>query len=287
MSANFPYNQTLSLLLEHLKSNYEGQFDSVVNGVITLAIDKGIFPGPSARERMQWIAEDYRKYLNSSDKKDVPELIRQLMWKLLIQDVIVFGKDEKASDFPWYRITGYGEKVIQSQKLQPYDPDGFLNEFKSENKNVDNIIYEYLEEAVRTFNHNCPKSSSVMLGASSERAILILYGAFLNSITAVIKKSKVEKDSNWTISSKFKVLEDRFQLMIDSKKFPKNVMEIILGNFPSMFHLIRKHRNSSGHPEILADISNDTIFLNLRVFSAYIKDIYVLIDYFKNNPSDW
>ena len=287
MSTNFPYNQTLSLLLEYLKSNYEGQFESVVNGVISLAMDKGIFPVPSARERMQLIAEDSRRYLNTSDKKDVPELIRQLMWKLLIQDIIVFGKDERASDFPWYRITGYGEKVIQSQRLQPYDPDGFLNEFKSENQYVDTIIYEYLEEAVRTFNHNCPKSSSVMLGASSERAILILYEAFLNSISDAIKKEKVEKDSNWAISSKFKVLENRFQLMIDSKKLPKNITEIILGSFPSMFHLIRKHRNSSGHPEILMDISNDTIFLNLRVFSAYIKDTYVLIDYFRNNSSVW
>lgn len=145
MSTNFPNNQTMSLLLEYLKANPTGQYADVVDGVIKLAIDKNMLNGPSNRER-QSLGIDYRMYLNATDKKDVPELIRQLMWKLLIQDIIVFGKDERASDFPWYRITGYGEKVIQSQRLQPYDPDGFLNEFKSENINVDSIIYEYLEE---------------------------------------------------------------------------------------------------------------------------------------------
>lgn len=284
----FPYNITLSLLLEYLKSNYSGQFANVVNGVVELAVDKRLINGPATpQEKLQYFNADYRQFLVGADRQDVPELIRQLMWRLLLQDVIVFGMDESNPNWPWYRVTGYGDKILQEQKMQPYDPDGFLREFRNDNPTVDTLIYEYLEEAVRTFNHDCPKSASVMLGAASEKAILILYDTFLNAISDVNKKTRFERDANWTISSKFNVLQDRLQRMINARKFDRDTKDIIEGSFPSLFNLIRKHRNNAGHPELFSDVSKDTIFLNLRIFSTYISDIYKLINHFTTNTADW
>ncbi len=284
----FPYNVTLSLLLEYLKSNYSGHYSKVVNGVIELAVDKNLINGPSTpQQKLQYMNADYRQFLQGSDKQDVPELIRQLMWRLLLQDVIVFGMDEDNPNWPWYRVTGYGDKILKEQKMQPYDPEGFLQEFQADNPLIDTLIYEYLEEAVRTFNHDCPKSSSVMLGAASEKAILILYEKFINAITDANKKRRFEQDSNWTISSRFNVLQDRLQLMIAARKFNRDIKEIINGSFPSLFNLIRKHRNNAGHPELFSDVSKDTIFLNLRIFNTYISDVYKLINHFDSNPADW
>ncbi len=283
MNTKFSYNITLSLILEYLKSNYSGQFVQVVDGVVELAVNKNLIKG----RKLQHLGSEYRDFLEGTDKKDVPELIRQLMWRLLLQDIIVFGKDESNPNWPWYRVTGYGDKILQEQKMQPYDPDGFLREFRNDNSTVDPLIYEYLEEAVRTFNHDCPKAASVMLGAASEKAIIILYDIFLNAITNANKKNKFERDSNWTISSKFNVLQDRFQKMIAGKKLSREIKEIIDSSFPSLFNLIRKHRNNAGHPELFSDVSKDTIFLNLRIFNTYISDIYKVINHFNSNLADW
>jgi hypothetical protein len=53
------------------------------------------------------------------------------------------------------------------------------------------------------------------------------------------------------------------------------------------FDMVRRLRNTAGHPEIIARISADTIFLNIRVFTEYIKGVYKLIDYFRTNNADW
>lgn len=285
MNSSFPYQQTKALLLEYLYTNRSGQFSNVVTGVIELAVHKDLYQKGAAKSLSP--GTDYRRLLDGNDREYVPELLREIMWQLLVQNIVVFGLNESNPNFPWYRLTSYGEKVIEGVGPQPYDPDNFLDEFKNKNPNADSVIFEYLTEAVNAFNHDCQKASSVMLGAASEKAILLLFDIFLSKIKDVTKKNDFERDVRWSISSKFNTLHDRLLKMVNSKTLDRNLNDIVNSDLPGVFNLVRRQRNSAGHPELLSNIDKDSNFLNLRIFSEYINCIYKLIDYFNKNDADW
>lgn len=284
----WPWVETEELLLDALYSKRSGNFWDLVSEVVKLAIDNNLYPIGS---RVAGYTQDYTTYLKKQHKDSVPELIRQLMWKLLVKGLIVFGSDVSNPNFPNYRITGVGEQFLDGKKPQPYDPDNFLSEFKKQIPNCDNVIYDYLEEAVRAFNSGCLKSAAVMLGASSEKAILILFDLFSSKIVNATKKTQFDRalGRGWMISTKFSVLHDRLILMANASKFAgyQDLKDIVIRDMTGFFDLARRLRNVAGHPELIVRISEETLFLNLRVFTEYIKGIYKLIDYFNTNDAEW
>ncbi|MFH5883657.1 hypothetical protein ACG2F4_05050 [Halalkalibaculum sp. DA3122] len=279
----FPFQELKSLILEELNNQPQGNFRNLVGGVIELAITKGIYNGKlNSSHKFQYINQ-----LKQHDRNSLKEATREILWQLLVQGIIIFGTDENNPSFPNYRVTSRGMKFLDDKDPQPYDPDGFLNYFKNENPSASKKVYSYLEEAVKTYNHGCLRSCAVMLGAASEAAIIELHEEFKNAISNTTKKNKFEKDSGLFISSKFRVLEDRLNKMVDAKKFPHDLKEIVTGYFSSIFHLIRRTRNSAGHPEILRDIEEDELFLNLRMFTTYQSCILKIIDHVSQNGADW
>ena len=282
--SSFPFEQTRALLLEYLKDKPSGQFQRVVAGVVELAVSKGLHTPPPGRQR-----GDGRSLLKGTDAHGVPELIRQQLWQLLVQGVLVFGMNEDNPNWPWYRLTEYGVKVAQATGPQPYDPTGFLADFTAKNPGADPVILDYLTEAVTAFNHGCPKSAAVMMGAASEKALLLLHDAFQVAITDTSKKAIFDRDSrkSWTIHSKYRVLKDRLDQMVAAKKLAGDLRDTISFELPAGFDLIRRQRNAAGHPEIVANHDPDAVFLNLRVMTEYIRRVYLLIDHFDSNPADW
>ena len=283
----WPYPLTQELLFEALRVRRSGQFDDLVNSVIQVAGARGVF---QVNVRPGTINVDYRIFLVGDDRANVPELIRQLMWRLLVKGIIVFGMNEANPDWPHYRLTGIGDKVIDGQRPQPYDPENFLLEFRTANPTVDPVIDNYLEEAVKAFNSDCLKSSAVMLGAASEKAILILFDLFSSKITDAAKKTRFDRDTeSWMVSTKFRGLHDRLILMNNAHKFPRgsDLNDIVVRDMPGFFDMVRRLRNAAGHPELIAPISEETVFLNLRVFTEYIRSIYKLITFFNANDADW
>ena len=272
--------------MEYLHRHVAGQFADAVSGVVQLAGEKGLFQivrGPYIVG-----GQDYRDFLPQNDRANVVELIRQLFWDLLIKGVIVLGTDERNGEFPFYRVTAIGQEILNGQPVQPYDPDKFISFFRSKVRNPDPVILEYVDEATRALNSNCIKSCFVMIGCSSEKAILLLHETFELAISVSAKKVSYQKSYNWTISSKFKTLKDHLDLMVAAGKFPNNSFkDLIAFALPGAYELIRRLRNSNGHPELYTSANPDEAFLTLRILPEYISNIYTLIEYFQNNPADW
>lgn len=270
--------QVRSLLLEYLKTHDNGQYSDAVNGVIRLAVEKGLIQRPQ---------EDGRSYLDRlehQDQKVIKERVRQAFWQLLVQGILVFGLNEGSPNWPWYRLTDHGQKVAEGQGAQPYDPDNCLQEFKRENPDADPVIVDYLDEALRAFNHGCQKSAAVMIGAASEKALLLLLEAFEAAIADEGKREKFRKSYNWTIASRYRALKNNLDRLVEAKVVPREQGEVVSGLLPVAFELIRRHRNAAGHPEIVATPKPDTNFLTLRGFTEYVRGIYLLIGHFKQNP---
>jgi len=282
MSGDFPYQEIRSLLLEYLAENFESQYVFAVKGVVELAKKHGLYSGPTnSITRIGGPSYD----LDGQDFKRVPEIVRQLFWMLLVQGILVFGHDDMNPNWPFYKITEYGESILKQHGPRPYDPDGFLKEFSRINPNADSIVLEYLKEAVYTFNMGCFKASAVMLGCASEQIILILHEIFESAISDPSKKKAFTQSSRWNIYSKFNNLRESLEDMIKAKQLPADLVEVVRSDLISGFELIRRIRNSAGHPDIQSCIRREAIYLNLTFFTEYTRQVLKLVEYFKGHSN--
>lgn len=223
------------------------------------------------------------------EREQVYELVRQHLWHFLVQGVIVFGQDRHNPNWPWFRLTGHGEAVVDGTGPQPYDPTGYLADFMAKNPHVDPVVFSYVDEAVRAFNHDCPKSAAVMIGAASEQAILLLHEAVGAAISDAAKKAQYERESEarWTISNKYNLLKDRLDKMVATKNLIGDLRETVGSELPGLFELARRQRNAAGHPAIVANVDADSLFLTLRVMTEYVRRIQALVEHFAVNPAAW
>lgn len=52
--------------------------------------------------------------------------VREILWELLTQGVLAPGMDSPNPDFPWFHVTEYGVKCLESDDILPHDPDNYL-----------------------------------------------------------------------------------------------------------------------------------------------------------------
>lgn len=222
------------------------------------------------------LAQDKQLEITQEDKKRVIHAYNEL----LIEGVLAWGKDESNALPPFMSITDYGKQVLESGKIMPYDPDGYLNYLHSQVPNVDDIIITYIAESLQTFRRNNILSAAVMLGVASERAFDLLFDAVLNACTGP-KKEKLEKlQDSINIKQKFdKVKEIIMQIR---NKLSHELEENLDSDLDGIFNLIRVTRNDAGHPTSKT-IRRDHVFNCLILFVSYCKCVYGLIDYLKNN----
>jgi len=152
------------------------------------------------------------------------------------------------------------------------------------------VIVDYVNEAIRCFNHSCDRAAAVMLGAASEKAVLLLFDVFASAIEDEKRSKRFVEDGGKLISRKFDTLQRRLVQITSQDELSselRRVKETLDGFLGPLFHLIRAYRNQAGHPEMPGHVERDTVFVNLRVFTEYIRRVYQLIDYFSQNKVTW
>lgn len=263
------YQEIYALTLQALAKLPEGQYEGLLGEVANAAVRADLVDGTYARENRA-------------------EYVRQALHSCYVRGLLVFGTNKHNPEWPFYRLTEHGRQAVASQPPQPYDPDGFLRHFDNCCSGVDPDVRAYVVEAVQTFNRDCLRASAVMLGCASEKLILLLCEAFEAAISDASKKTKFENEmKTLQISAKYAALRKRLELMVTSKELPHSHRETVAAELPAGFELLRRCRNSGGHPNVPGDVSAETIFMNLRMFTEYTRQVGALIQYFKSNPADW
>jgi len=269
------YQIAQAFVFDCLKNLQSGQLEDLVAAVVEKASSQGQL-GVPPRDKLQ-----------SFDCAAIRNVVQQILWQLLVQNVVCWGRGDSNDNYPFFRLTEYGKGAVAKGKPQPYDPDGFLKEFDRQIPAADQVARDYLVEAVRAFNANCPRAAAVLIGAASEKAVLLLHEEFAKQIVDPAKRKKFDKDSDGPISRKYGALKQRLDLMVAATKLSWELSETIRSELPSGFELIRRCRNSAGHPEMGGAADEDTIFLNLRTFIEYARRVHALITYFQTNAADW
>jgi hypothetical protein len=224
---------------------------------------------------------DGRQYLTEPEKS----LIMEVVWGLIIQGILIPGLNDSNQGWPFLRLTQYGQKCVDEDRVLPHDPDGFLRDFHREVPNADPTIVEYLTEALQCYIHGLHRSAAVMLGGASEQAVLLLIDGHANSIADPNSKrtfqSKVEKTQS--IFRKYEVFEQRFSGL--RQRTPQALTDNMDSHLRGVFDLIRSSRNDAGHPAIGGSVSRDAVYSHLRLFTPYCRRINDLIAWFATNQT--
>jgi len=215
----------------------------------------------------------YNTKLSSHDS----ELFLELFWDLFRQGIITLGADDANPEFPFFRVTSFGKKLLAGDN--PY----FFHDLSSYEKviadtipSIDDITLIYLKEAMQAFMSGCLLSSSVMLGVATEHTFLTLLEVVIANPTYGALFSSVSKERS--ILPKL----NKFKKILDAniKILPSNAKEDLDTNFSGIVSMIRNFRNESGHPSGKI-ISREQTYILLQLFIPCCKKMYQLMDVFK------
>lgn len=250
-----------NLVFEHLRNHQKTQTVGIIRGITALAKQRGLITDPS-----QFTDDDQ-------------ERVRELIWALILQGVLVPGMNP---NLPHIKVTAYGLNVLAVGDFVPHDPDGYLGKLKSRIPNIDPIILIYVEQALATFRTGNYLPSAVMLGVASEKAMLLLVESFRIAINDATKRGKFDQNTNSRpIKRQYEELRKRIEPLIPT--LTSDLREVLLLQFDGVYDFIRRYRNDSGHPTG-KKLEREESFALLQLFPTYCKTTYDLMTWLAAHP---
>lgn len=204
----------------------------------------------------------------------------EVFWDLFRQGIITLGYDKPNKQFPWFRVSAHGKRILENQDVYFYhDVSSYEAVIKQQVPDIDDVTLIYLKEAMQSFYSGCYLSSSVMLGVASEHTFLKLLEKIETTGTykSTFKKAFDERN----ISKKFEAFKNRLKQEMGNNNIslPDEIKENLDTNLDGILNTIRNFRNDSGHPSGNI-INREQCYVNLNLFIPYCKKAYQLIDYF-------
>lgn len=213
----------------------------------------------------------------SSLSRNDSDLLLEVFWGLFREGIITLGLNDANREFPWFRVSSFGKKILDNQDLYFFhDVTSYEALIKTEIPYIDDITLIYLKEAMQDFRSGCLLSSSVMLGVAAEHTFMQLLETIeSNPEHQTIFRSVNNERSVLRRLNKFKNILDQNKNLLSSE-----VKEDLDTNFMGITSIIRNFRNESGHPSGRI-ISREQCYVLLQLFIPYCKKMYQLIDAFR------
>ncbi|MBC8724992.1 hypothetical protein F6X37_26445 [Paraburkholderia sp. 31.1] len=167
--------------------------------------------------------------------------------------------------------------------LLPAEIEKFPQTLQDRVPACDGVVLWFFQEALRCYKAGSPSGAAFMLGAASEKAILLLIEAYGNRIVNQENREKFfGRVNNRMISIKY----DEFKRSYKSAK--PHPMDLPLSQdleqlLDGAFNFYRHTRNQVGHPQIIPDLDKGVILANLGQFIVYVERIYGLMAFFAAN----
>lgn len=227
--------------------------------------------------------DPYVEYVGNSRTK-LLILLQDVFWEFIIQGIVAPGTNLSTPDLPWFHLTDYGRKVLESEGVLPHDPAGYLQRFRNDVGTPDPTVEAYLSESLNCFTRGTYIASVVMLGVASERAFLLLCNALLNALSdpneksafeTILRRLAIKPKEDWVLSKIQAIQSTRPRPLPDNV----NIMLTLI------FDFIRSQRNNLGHPQDNPPkTTREEAFVNLRMFPGYYKMLNQVMEYLSLNP---
>jgi hypothetical protein len=226
--------------------------------------------------------DPYVEYVGNSRTK-LLVLLQDVFWEFIIQGIIAPGSNLSNPNLPWFHITEYGRKVLESGELLPHDPTSYMQRFRTDVGAPDPTVEAYLSESLNCFTRGTYIASVVMLGVASERAFLLLCSALHNALSdpnekrtfaSILQSIAIKPKEDWVLN-KIQAIQ-----RIRPRPLPDNVNIMLT----VMFDFIRCQRNSLGHPQDNPPkTTREEAFVNLRMFPGYYKMLNQVTEFLSLN----
>ena len=148
----------------------------------------------------------------------------------------------------------------------------------------DPVIIDFITEASKCIYYaNSLLAAIFMIGAASEKAILLLIEKFAENIQNVRNQEKFRnRVNNRMISAKYDEFIKSYSGCQNKPTDPilSQDLNTIIGN---TFQFCRITRNQVGHPNIVPEPNQDIVIANLGHIVVYIERIYGLMKHFEEN----
>ena len=215
--------------------------------------------------------EQFVELVEGSDPYIFPFHIYEVFWQLVLEEILIPGKDPSNNHFPWFRLTAYGAKIIKEEFGHPHDQTGYLKRIQDEIQNPDPTVIAYLSESLHAYRHGSPIAASLLLGIAAERVFLLVYDSVKDALANPTEKRKFEqKGSGIAMKPKLDLLHRKLQDLQGKgiSGYPDNAVIMVT----AVYDLMRCQRNDLGHPRAAPpNINREDAFNNLVVFRGYYK----------------
>jgi len=167
--------------------------------------------------------------------------------------------------------------------LLPAEIEKFPQTLRERVPDCDDVVLWFFQESLRCYKADSPAGCAFMLGAASEKAILLLIDAYAAAITNEGHRNAfLTRTNNRMISKKY----DEFKASYNGCKSKPNdqaLAQDLTQLLDGAFNFYRHTRNAVGHPQIIPDLDKGVILANLGQFIIYIDRIYTLMRHFQKN----
>lgn len=272
----------LKYMRESLKESRADSHSKLVNETLKKMVDAGLVDKPRTTNLIE-----YYNYICHDDEK-LEALIVECYTYLILHGIIIPkpATPQYGTIHSWnsYKITEYGEKWVSSKEEPiPEDINGFLNFIKENISGIDDVVIQYVSEALNTFNGRYFFASAVMLGAAAEKIVYLLSEAIKNATS----DNKIEKDITEALERRklfdlFNLVSDTLEKLIAQKTIPYIIHEGSNHYMLSLFNAIRIQRNNAVHP-IAGEVKPDQLRLLLLSFPHACRKVYDFLTWLRNN----
>lgn len=231
-----------------------------------------------------------RAYLYERAPHDLQSAANQAFFHLLISGYAYpkpTGDYINFSHSQWYCWTERGLQWIKGAEPIPEEAAGYMKFLRERVQTLDDVIGQYVLEALTAFNRNAYFAAAVMAGAASEKAIYLLAGSLLIALRPSSRRTMLETTLNKRqlfalLDCLRKVIEDCS--VGNPAPIPYSASEGASTHLASLFEAIRAQRNDAVHP-MNATVSESSVRLLLRSFPYALSTSEKLRAWFESNPA--
>ena len=199
-------------------------------------------------------------------------LAGEVMWRLIIEGVITPGLNSSNPNLPFFRVTSYGEKVLETEHFGPHDPTNYLDRLKGRCQTVfDEVAFGYLEEALRCYTTNCNIAAVLLLGVTAESVFEKLCGVVSPALKDAKERTEFSRLGDH-VKPRHRWLVKKYEGL--PKSVRRSLPESLDVTLSSLYDLIRRQRNELGHPqEKPPALDREAAFVYFQLFPEYVLDV--------------
>ena len=169
-SSEIPREAFRGVVFEALRRDAH-QWLALKGSVAAVAAERGFVPAPTGSGQPR---------LGPRDEAG----LRTFVWQLIAQGVMTVGLSESNDAWPFLSVTDLGRSVLEGPEVSilPYDHLGYIEELRTRDPNVPEVVLEAIGEAAECFSTGTHRAATVMLGVASEATLRQLISAIASSI---------------------------------------------------------------------------------------------------------